>query len=69
MSPIIQDMNQFRNLIRFEKSKNAKFTNFSIPNFISIRKIGFTRPIQDASLKWTVIREKGRLMNATKDKK
>ena len=69
MSPIIQDMNQFRNLIRFEKSKNAKFTNFSIPNFVSIRKIGFTRPIQDASLKWTVIRESGRLMDATEDSK
>ena len=67
MSPIIQDMNQFRNLIRFEKSKNAKFTNFSIPNFVSIRKIGFTRLIQDASLNWTVIRESGRLMDDTKD--
>lgn len=62
MSPIIQDMNQFRNLIRFEKSKNAKFTNFSIPNFL-IQKMSL---IPDSSLKWTAIRESGRPMDAIK---
>ena len=67
MSPIIQDMNQFRNLIRFEKSKNAKFTNFSIPNSLSIKKWVRPRLVLDSSLKWTVIHESDHLMDATKD--